>query len=143
MGSARVGRDVWRAGRRVVDAFVWWTLLPERLPGGGDGVPDWRASPLHDAVQARLFVWTGARWLRIALGALVATVPPAFASTLEHDPELRNPPWQEWPDGWLAVFTVLLLAISWTCTWVVLGGQWRAARAATRRDPVQRRLLGQ
>ena len=41
LGGALLGRMVWQEGRRVVDAFCWWTLLPQRMPAGGSGVEDW------------------------------------------------------------------------------------------------------
>lgn len=138
--GAVLGRRVWKAGRRVVDAFVWWTLLPERMHGGGAGVDDWRAAPVRDAVRARVFVFQGWRPLRIVLGTLSFFAPLAYASELE---------FRAGTDSWVAgqtvslwVFGVVVAATGVIGGVVVMGGQVRANNAHSQRDPVQRRLLG-
>ncbi|MFJ2977459.1 hypothetical protein ACIPEP_01255 [Curtobacterium sp. NPDC087082] len=138
--GALLGRDVWRAGRSVVDAFVAWTLLPERLAQGGAGVADWRADPVRDAVRARVFVFEGWRVLRIVAAVAAFLVTPMLGDQLQ-----RTPADQQWWAGQTAsvtVFVLGLLVVSMTVVVVLMGGQWRANRAHARRDPVQRRLLG-
>lgn len=136
--SWRVGVAVWREGRRVVDAFCWWTLLPERMPGGGAGVDGWRASPAMDATAARVFVFDGLRVVRIVLAALSAFVPLVFFDSLDRGPRFG------WYDGEglaLTVFSLALLAIGLGTACVLLWGQYRAARAHAERDPIQRWIL--
>ncbi|MEK6309528.1 MAG: hypothetical protein V4737_10795 [Curtobacterium sp.] len=135
-----LGRDVWLAGRAVVNAFVAWTLLPERLAEGGAGVADWRADPVRDAVRARVFVFEGWRVLRIVAAVAAFLVTPMIGDQLQ-----RTPSDQQWWAGQTAsvtVFVLGLLLVSMTAAVVLMGGQWRANRAHARRDPVQRRLLG-
>jgi hypothetical protein len=133
-----LGRRVWRAGRAVVNAFCWWTLLPERLDGGGAGVEGWRASPARDAVEARVFVFQGWRPLRIVLGVLAFFAPIAWADQLDRGGRA----FYTGQTAALWVFS-LVLAVAGVCAGVVVfGGQVRANRAHSQRDPVQRRLLG-
>lgn len=138
--GAVLGRRVWKAGRRVVDAFVWWTLLPERMHGGGVGVDDWRAAPVRDAVQARVFVFQGWRPLRIVLGTLSFFAPLAYASELEF--RAGSDPWVAGQTASLWVFGVVVAATGVIGGVVVMGGQVRANNAHSQRDPVRRRLLG-
>lgn len=135
------GLAVWRAGREVVSAYCWWTLLPERLPEGV-GVTGWRDDAVRDAVLARVFVFSGWRPLRIALGAAAALAPAAFvALAVEGGPRYR-PTWHEGQDTALAVVVIGLVLAGLTTAGVVLGGQTRAAAAHSERDPVWRRLTG-
>lgn len=138
IGSWRLGHRVWQAGRRVVDAFCWWTLLPERMPDGGAGVEDWRASPARDATAARVFVFDGLRIVRIVLAALSAFAPLLFLDSLDRGPRF------DFYDGEglaLTVFSLALLVIGVGTAAVLLWGQFRAARAHAERDPIQRWIL--
>lgn len=135
-----LGRDVWLAGRAVVDGFVAWTLLPERLAQGGAGVPDWRAEPVRDAVRARVFVFEGWRTLRIVVAVAAFLVGPMVGDQLQRTP--AEDAWWSGQPAAVAVFIVGLLAVSLTATVVLMGGQWRANRAHSQRDPIQRKLLG-
>ncbi|MGH3383082.1 MAG: hypothetical protein ACRDO1_00745 [Nocardioidaceae bacterium] len=141
--AAVLGRRVWQAGRVVVDAFCWWTLLPEKLAGGGAGVEDWRSSPVRDAVAARVFVFQGWRPLRIGLGA-VAFLSPAifFALAVEGGPRYR-PTWHEGQTAALWVIGLTLVVAGFAAGVVLMGGQWRANLAHSQRDPVQRKIFGQ
>lgn len=132
------GLAAWRAGRRVVDAYCWWTLLPERMPGGGAGVEQWRADPLRDAVEARTFVFEGARVVRIGASAVSALAPLTFLDVLDRGP---RPTWWDGETLALTLFSIGFVAIGLGTAAVVIWGQFRAARAATERDPVQRWLL--
>ncbi|MCL3820188.1 hypothetical protein [Aeromicrobium wangtongii] len=138
IGSWRLGHRAWLAGRRVIDAYCWWTLLPERMPQGGAGVDGWRANPVVDAVQARLFVFEGARVVRIALAAVSMLAPLAFLDTLDRGPRAS---WYEGETTSLWLFCLAFLTVGLGTGAVLLWGQFRAARAYTERDPVQRWLL--
>jgi len=133
-----LGRRVWKAGRRVVDAFCWWTLLPERMPGGGAGADDWRAEPARDAVRARVFVFEGWRALRIAAATLSVLTPIVFFDTLDRGPRFS---WYDGQTAALTVFSLLLLAIGVGTGAIVIWGQFRASRAHAERDPIQRWIL--
>jgi hypothetical protein len=133
-----LGRRAWKAGRRVVDAFCWWTLLPERMPGGGAGVEGWRASPVRDAVQARVFVFEGWRVLRTALGSLAFLTPFAVLALLQGGPRYESPTWVGEQTLAVTVFLLALAAVSFAAGGIVLWGQYRAARAHAERDPIQR-----
>lgn len=138
LGSWRLGRRVWQAGRRVVDAFCWWTLLPERMPEGGAGVEGWRDSPARDATAARVFVFDGLRVVRIVLAALSAFAPLLFLDSLDRGPRFG------FYDGEglaLTLFSLALLAIGLGTAAVLLWGQYRAAKAHAERDPIQRWIL--
>ncbi len=135
-GSVLLGHQVWRAGRRVVDAFCWWTLLPERLPQGGAGADDWRASPVGDAVEARIFMLQGGRMVRVGL-AVVAFLAPLtlLQQATQGSPRLPD----TWPSDQTAALLVAVLgslAISWPAGALTFGGQVRANSAHARRDPV-------
>jgi hypothetical protein len=137
-----LGVRVWRAGRCVVSAYVGWTLLPERLPGGGAGVENWRSSPFLDAVEARLFVFRGWRALRIGLAALAALSPTAFWRLAVQDGPRFQTTWHEGQPFALAVLMITLTAAGLTAAVVLMSGQVRASFAHSQRDPIQRRLLG-
>lgn len=139
--AARQGRRIWRAGRQVVDAFCWWTLLPERLPGGGEGVPDWGASPMADRLHAQVFIYQGWRPLRILVAVLAFLHPLALLSTATTASPRFDAFWPAGQGGALAVAVLLLIAIGWTGGVVIMGGQWRANLASSRRDPMQRGIL--
>lgn len=137
-GAARLGRQVWQAGRQVIDAFCWWTLLPERLPDGGVGVEDWRAAPVSDAVEARVFIFGGWRVVRIILSALSFVAPLTFLNSLDSGPRFD---WYDGQSATLAVFSVVLVIIGFSSAAVLSWGQFRASRAHAERDPIQRWLL--
>ena len=136
------GLQVWRAGRRVVDALCWWTLLPERLPHGGEGVERWRASPVLDAVEARVFLARGWRPVRLLAGAAAFVSPLAFVALALQGGPRYTPTWQDGQGPAVTVFVLLLATAGVVAGTVVLGGLVRANRAQAERDPVQRRLLG-
>jgi hypothetical protein len=139
--AARIGRTTWLSGRAVVDAYSWWTLLPERVPGGGAGVEDWRARPVRDAVQARVWVFQGWRPLRIGLAALAFLSPFAFlALGVEGGPRYQ-PTWDEGQGTTVLVVTLGLLVTGWVAGATVLWGQFRMSRAHAERDPIQRWIL--
>ncbi|WP_439690441.1 hypothetical protein ACRQ4C_05765 [Curtobacterium sp. SP.BCp] len=112
-------------------------LLPGRLAHGGAGVPAWRAEPVRDAVRARVFVFEGWRTLRMAVAAFL--VGPMVGDQLQRTP--AEDAWWSGQTAAVAVFIVGLLAVSLTAT-VLMGAQWRANRAHSQRDPIQRKLLG-
>lgn len=142
LGAVALGVRVWRAGRQVVDAFCWWTLLPERLPDGGAGVDDWRSAPVRDAVQARVFLFRGWRPLRLVVSVTAILSPLAFIMlALEGGPRYR-PTWQDGQTPAVTVFVIVLAVAGATAGAVVFGGLLRTNRAQAERDPVQRRLLG-
>ena len=139
-GSVVLGRQVWQAGRRVVDAFCWWTLLPERLPHGGAGVDDWRANPVGDAVEARIFMLQGGRMVRVGLAVVAFLAPLAFLQQATAGSP-RMP--ETWPSDQTAALLVAVLgsvAISWLAGVLTFGGQVRANSAHARRDPVSRSI---
>ena len=146
VASVVLGRQVWQAGRRVVDAFCWWTLLPERLPRGGAGVDDWRANPVGDAVEARIFMLQGGRMVRVGLAVVAFLAPLAFLQQATQGSP-RMP--ETWPSDQTAALLVAVLGslvISWGAGALTFGGQVRANSAHARRDPVsgwiKRRLGG-
>lgn len=138
--AVRLGRKVWQAGRQVVDAYCWWTLLPERLAGGGAGVDDWRASPFTDAVEARVFVYRGWRVLRIVLATLSVFAPLVFLISLEDSPRFQ-PTWHHGEAPAVTAFALVLAAVGLTAGSILMWGQYRAARAHAERDPIQRWIL--
>jgi hypothetical protein len=133
-----LGRRVWKAGRRVVDAFCWWTLLPERMPGGGAGVDEWRAEPVRDAVRARVFVFEGWRVLRIVAAVVSILAPLVYLDTLDRGPRFS---WYDGQTAALTVFSLLFVAIGFGTGAVLLWGQYRASKAHAERDPIQRWIL--
>jgi hypothetical protein len=139
--AVAVGVRVWQAGRQVVEAFRWWTLLPERLPDGGAGVDDWRSDPVRDAVQARVFLFRGWRPLRLVVSVAATLSPLAFIMlALEGGPRYQ-PTWQDGQGPAVTVFVILLAVAGLTAGIIVFGGLFRTNRAQAERDPVQRRLL--
>jgi hypothetical protein len=139
--AVALGLRVWRAGREVVDAFCWWTLLPERLPEGGAGVEGWRSSPVRDAVQARVFLFRGWRPLRLLLSVVAVLSPLAFIMlALEGGPRY-TPTWQDGQGPAVTVFVMALAVAGSAAGIVAFGGLFRMNRAQAQRDPVQRRLL--
>ncbi len=136
LGSVLLGREVWRAGRRVVDAFCWWTLLPERLPRGGAGADDWRGNPAGDAVEARVFMLQGGRMVRVGLAVVAFLVPLAFLQqATQGSPRLPD----TWPSDQTSALLVAFFgsaAVSWLAGVLTFGGQVRANSAHARRDPV-------
>jgi hypothetical protein len=136
VGSVLLGREVWRAGRRVVDAFCWWTLLPERLPRGGAGADDWRGNPAGDAVEARVFMLQGGRMVRVGLAVVAFLVPLAFLQqATQGSPRLPD----TWPSDQTSALLVAFFgsaAVSWLAGVLTFGGQVRANSAHARRDPV-------
>ncbi len=140
--AVRLGIAAWKAGRRVVDAYCDWTLLPERLPDGGAGVDDWRASPVLDAVEARLFLLQGWRPVRLVVAVVSILSPLAFiVLALEGGPRYQ-PTWQDGQGPAVTVFVVCLAVAGVTAGAIVFWGLFRTNRAHAERDPVQRRLLG-
>jgi hypothetical protein len=137
------GRRVWHAGRDVVAAYAAWMTLPERLPGGGAGVPGWRAAPMADAVATRTFVLQPARFLRIAIGALAWLACISSFMILVVGGQGYDPTWFGGQRGALAIFGLGAAVASGFVGTAAMGGQWRANLAHSQRDPVQRRILGQ
>lgn len=140
LGGALLGRMVWQEGRRVVDAFCWWTLLPERMPAGGSGVEDWRAAPVRDAVEARVFIFQGWRPLRIVLCAMSFLAPFVFLRAMQPGSRFHST-WQQSQEASITVFVLILAVVGISAGVVTFGGQHRANRAHSERDPIQRRLL--
>lgn len=135
------GLAVWRAGRAVVTAYCWWTLLPERLPEGV-AVAGWRDDAVRDVVLARVFVFSGWRPLRIGLGAAAALAPAAFVALAVEGGPRYTPTWHEGQGAALTAVVVGLVIAGLMTAAVVLGGQFRAAAAHSERDPIWRRITG-
>lgn len=134
-----IGRQVWAAGRGVVDAFVWWQLLPTRVSGGLP--PPLRSSDLEDAVAARIFMLQGARMVRTAAAALAFLFPFGFLLFATEDSPRFDALWPSGRGGELLVAVLLGIAVSWTAAAITFGGQLRANWAHSQRDPVQSRIF--
>jgi hypothetical protein len=134
-----LGRQVWEAGRRVVDAFVWWQLLPTRVSGGLP--PQLRSSGLEDAVAARIFMLQGARMVRTIAAALAFLAPLAFLLFATEDSPRFDALWPAGRGGELLLAMLLVLAVSWTAAAITFGGQLRANWAHSQRDPVQSKIF--
>jgi len=139
--AAALGLSVWRAGRAVVDAFCWWTLLPARVPDPSG--TDWGRGAVYDAAQARLFMFRGMRLVRVVLAALAFLAPLVFLlfATGTGDggqaTRFEEPLWPAGQGSSQTVTTLLLFVVSWTAGAITMGGQVRANNANAQRDPVQ------
>lgn len=135
-----IGRPTWRAGRMVTDAFCWWTLMPEWLPEGGGGVEDWRAARVRDAIDTRLFLFGGWRIPRIVLAVLSIMSPLVFLVSLQDSPRF-HPTWQDGQAASVTVFSIMFAVVAVSAAIFSFGGVFRANRAHSERDPIQRFLL--
>ena len=144
LGATVLGARVWRAGRAVVDAFCWWTLLPLRVPDGSGA--DWGVSRAYDVVMARVFLFDGRRLPRVVVSALAFLAPFVFlllATGSGGGPDSQaTAMWPAGQEAALGVATLVVFVSCWAVGAVVGGGQYRANLAHSRRDPVQAAVLG-
>lgn len=137
-GGVLLGHRVWRAGKRVFDAYCWWMLLPESMSQGGAGVEGWRAAPVRDAIQARVFLFEGWRFAKIVVATFAFMCPILFLASLDDGAQMD---WYAGQTLSLTVFAVALIFASFCAGIAMFGGVFRANRAHSERDPVQRKLL--
>lgn len=136
----RWGRTVRRAGRRVVDAFTWWTLLPDRLP---EGRPNQRGgSAMVEAAQARAWYLHPRRLGRATVASLAFLAPLVFLMSMTNE-EVR---WEwTWPSDQTLALAVAFAAVavpSWYAGAATASGLARAGSAQGQRDPLTRALVG-
>lgn len=136
--AALLGRRVWQAGRAVVDAYVWWELLPQRLPGGP---PPSSGEALTAAVETRTFMLRGPRLLRTGLASLAFLAPFVLLLFATQDSPRFDALWPADQDAALLVAVIGAAVASWSAGVVVFGGQFRANLAHSQRDPVQNAIV--
>lgn len=93
-GAAVVlGLRVRAAGRRVVEAFCWWSALPRLVAHAEGRVTDWGESDARAAVEARACYLHPRRYVAAGLAA-AGGLAPLVLLRMTTDPEGR------WADAW-------------------------------------------
>lgn len=145
VGAVMLGLRVRAAGRRVVDAFCWWSVLPRLVAHAEGRTTDWAVgggtSGVEAAVEARTWYLHPRRYLAAGLAAL-GGLAPLILLRLVTDAEGRFA--DVWPadqDAALFVAFVGLAVPSWYAAAALFRTTSRAGSAQAQKDPVTPRLL--
>ncbi|GAA4118079.1 hypothetical protein GCM10022215_19260 [Nocardioides fonticola] len=139
--AAVLARRVRYIGRRVVEAYCWWSVLPRLIAGAEGTAESWGGSAVRNAVEARAWYVHPRRYLSAALAAAGLLAPLILVRLATAERTTSEVLWPPVQGQALAVAFVGVALPSWYAAGALFRDMSRAGSAQAQKDPVTRRFL--